>query len=67
MLNLKMLSDRRKLFMLTLMYKFSKDEENVNRYRPEITLRTGPKEKMKLAVTDKERVLRSPYYMCNRL
>ena len=31
MLNLKMLSERRKLFMLTLMYKFSKDEENVNR------------------------------------
>ena len=37
------------------------------RYRPDILLRTGPKVKMKLAFTDKERVLRSPYYMCNRL
>ena len=67
MLNLKTLSERRKLFMLILIYKFSKDEENVNRYRPEITLRTRPKVKMKLAFTDKERVLRSPYYMCYRL
>ena len=66
-LNLKLLGDRRKLFMLNLMYKLSKDQENVNRYRPEILLRTGPKVKMKLAFTDKERVRRSPYYMCSRL
>ena len=44
--------------MLTLMYKLSKDEENVNRYRPEILLRTGLKVKMKLRMpfTEKERV-----------
>ena len=66
-LNLKLLSERRKMFMLTLMYKLSKDEENVNRYRPEILLRTDPKVKMKLPFTDKERVLRSKYYKCNSL
>ena len=66
-LKLKMLSERRKMFMLTLMYKLSKEEENINRYRPEIMLRTGLKVKMKLPFTDKERVLRSPYYLCNRL
>ena len=44
------------------MYKFSKDEENVNRYRPEMMLRTGPKVKMKLPFIDNARVLRSPYY-----
>ena len=30
-------------------------------------LRTGPKVKMKCAFTSKERVLRSPYYVCNKL
>ena len=66
-LNLIFLSERRKYFMLILMYKLSKVEENVNRYRPEILLRTGPKVKMKIDFTDRERVLRSPYYVCNRL
>ena len=54
-------------FILILMYKLSKIEENVNIYRPEMLLRTGPKVKMKLDFTDRERVLRSPYYVCNRL
>ena len=66
-LNLKLLGGRRKLFMLMLMYKLSKMDENVNRYRPEMLLRTGPKVKMKVDFTDRERVLRSPYYTCNRL
>ena len=66
-LNLKLLTERRKRFMLILMYKLSKDEENVNNYRPEMLLRTGPKVKMKVVFTDKERVLRSPYYMGNQL
>ena len=30
-------------------------------------LHTGPKVKMKIAFTNKERVLRSPYYLCNKL
>ena len=64
---LRLLSDRRKWFMLSLMYKLSSISENVNRYRPEMQLRTGPKVKMKLAFTDKERVLRSPFYKCNTL
>ena len=66
-LHLKMLNNRRKIFMLVLMYKLSKIKENVNTVRPERMLRTGPKVKMKIAFTDKERVLHSPYYKCNRL
>ena len=41
--------------------------ENVNTYRPERILRTAPKVKMKIEFTDKERVRRSLYYMCNQL
>ena len=66
-LNLKPLAERRKLFMLKLVYKLSREEENINNYRPQILSRTGPKVQMKIAFTDKERVLRSPYYLCNRL
>ena len=66
-LNLKMLSERRKMFMLTLMYKLSLDKENVNTCRPEMLLRTCPKVKMKVPFTDKERVRRSPYYIGSRL
>ena len=50
----------RKVFMLKMMYKLSLNEGNVNRYRP-------PKVKMKVDFTDKERVHRSPYYVCNQL
>ena len=53
--------------MLSMMYKLSRIKENVNTYRPERQLRTGPKVKMKIDFTDKERVLRSPYYKCNML
>ena len=65
--NLKMLNDRRKIFMLKMMYKLSREKENVNTYRPEMLLRTAPKVKMKIEFTDKEKVRRSPYYMCNQL
>ena len=50
--------------MLKMMYKLSSIEENVNMYRPEMMLRTGPNVKMKIAFTDKERVRQSPYYLC---
>ena len=53
--------------MLTLSYKLCRVEEKVNRYRPEMLLRTGPKVKMILDFTDRERILRSPYYACNIL
>ena len=66
-LNLEMLNVRRKRFMLKLMYKLSRDDGNVDRYRPERVLRTAPKVKMKVEFTDRERVLRSPFYVCNRL
>ena len=62
-LKLALLTDRRKRFMLKLVYKLSHDMEN----RPEMALRTAPKVKMKLDFTDKERVRRNPYYLCNRL
>ena len=61
-LNLEMLNDRRKRFMLKLIYKLSRDVENVNTYRPERVLRTAPKVKMKTEFRNKERVRRSPYY-----
>ena len=66
-LKLVMLEERRKMFMLKLMYKLSLKFENVNMYRPERVLRTAPKVKMKIEFTDKERVRRSPYYTCNQL
>ena len=53
-LKLKLLVERRKLFMLALMYKLSKIENNVNTYRPEMLLRTSSKVKMKLALTKKK-------------
>ena len=64
---LKTLCGRRKMFMLKMMYKLSHIEGNVNRYRPEVVLRTAPKVKIKVDFTDKERVRRSPYYLCNQL
>ena len=66
-LRLKILSERRKMFMVMIMYKLSLDTENVNTHRPEMLLRTDPKVKMKVPFTSKERVLCSPYYKCNRL
>ena len=68
-LNRKMLSERRKMFMLKLLYKLSQDMENVNTYRPDRVLCTEPKVKMKIDFTDKKktRVMRSPYYVCNQL
>ena len=64
---MKWLDYRRKMFMLKMMYKISKEESNIKRYRPEMLLQTGPKVKMKIAFTNKERVLRSPFYLCNKL
>ena len=53
--------------MLMYMYKLSLDIENVDTRRPEMVLRTGPKVKMKVPFTEKERVKRSPFYVSNRL
>ena len=53
--------------MLKIMFKLSLVDENVDLYRPEMQLRTGPKVKMKIPFTDKERVKRSPLYLCNKL
>ena len=53
--------------MLKIMFKLSLIDENVDMNRPEMQLRTGPKVKMKVAFKDKERVKRSPCYVCNKL
>ena len=53
--------------MLKFMYKLSLVKENVITYHPDIELRTCPKVKMKIDLTDKERVHRSPFYVCNQL
>ena len=53
--------------MLKMMYKYSQYEEYVDQYRPKVELRARPKVKMKVAFTRKERVLKSPYYLCNKL
>ena len=42
-LNLKMLSEITKMFMVKLLFNLSQDMENVNSYRPERMLRTAPK------------------------
>ena len=64
-LNLKLLYYRRKMFMLKMMYRLIKDESNIERYRPEILLRTGPK--VEIAFKNKERVLKKAFYLCNKL
>ena len=66
-LGLKLLYVRMKIFMLKIMFKLSLVDENVDLYRPEMQLRTGSKIKMKIPFTDKERVKRSPLYLCNKL
>ena len=50
-----------------MMYKYSQREEYVEQYKPQMELRTRPKVKMKLHTTKKERVLRSPFYLANKL
>ena len=57
-LNMKLLCNRRKLLMLETVYKLSQDAENMNNYRPEITLRTGAKVKRKVEFTDKQHLYR---------
>ena len=65
--SLMKLCDRRKLFMLKMMYKYSQREEYVEQYKPQMELLTRPKVKMKLHNTKKERVLCSPYHLANKL
>ena len=49
------------MFMLKMMYKLSREESNIEGYWPEMLLRTGPKVKMKIAFTNKERVRFTTY------
>ena len=54
-------------FMLKMMYRLSHIACNIDRYRPNRVLRTGPKVNMKIGFTGKERVHQSPFYLCKRL
>ena len=66
-LHLDLLENKRKYFMLKMMYKLSRLDCNIACYRPNRVLRTDPKVKMKIDFTDKERVHMSPFYLCNCL
>ena len=55
--------------MLKMMFKISQDVENINMtlYHLEATSCTEPNFKMKVDFTDKQRMYKSPYYLCNQL
>ena len=48
-------------------YKCSLIVNNLDLYRPNVVLRTRPKEKLKTAYTNKQRVLKSSYYLVSLL
>ena len=62
-LGLMLLRNRRKVNMLKLVFKYSKSIENVETRRPDVVLRDRHKVKMKLPYSNKDRVLKSPYYI----
>ena len=66
-LRLSMLCTRRRKFILKLIFKLSKIEENVELYRPDIRLRGREKVRMHKPYSNKERVLKSPYYLAVNL
>ena len=66
-LRLSLLCTRRRKFMLKLIFKLSKSEENVELYRPDIRLRGREKVRMHKPYSNKERVLKSPYYLAVNL
>ena len=66
-LGLLTLGCRRKMFMLCLVFKYSKKQINLDEHRPDMVLRRRHKVKMKLAFSNKGRVLKSPYYLAVHL
>ena len=66
-LGLLTLGCRRKMFMLCLVFKYSKKQINLDEHRPDMVLRGRHKVKMKLAFSNKGRVLKSPYYLAVHL
>ena len=53
--------------MLCLVFKYSKKLINLVEHRPDMVLRGRHKVKMKLAFSNKRRVLKSPYYLAVNL
>ena len=49
--------------MLNLVSKYGKKRENLDMYRPNVTLRGRHKIKMKLLYSNKDRLLKGSYYM----
>ena len=62
-LGLSLLKDRQQMSILKLVFKYSKKEENVEMYRPDMVLQGRHKVKMKILYTNKDRVIKSPYYL----
>ena len=58
---------RRKMFMLCLVFKYSKKQINLDEHRPDMVLCGRHKVKIKLAFSNKGRVLKSPYYLAVHL
>ena len=56
------LKKRRKLHMCAMMFRQSKDTENMDNYRPNINLRNRNKLKFKQPFTSLTKVLNSPFY-----
>ena len=60
-----MLCTHRRTFMLKLIFKLK--EENVKLYQPDIRLRGQEKVRMHKPYSNKERLLKSPYYLAVNL
>ena len=61
-LGLQLLEDRRKEQLLILMFKYSKLGKHVDHHRPEVVLRNNDAIKFLKRKTEKEKVMKSPYY-----
>ena len=55
------------MIMLKMMFKYSQCEECVDQYKLKVEFHARPNGKMKIVFTKKKRVLRSPYYLCNKV
>ena len=66
-LHLMKLNVRRKMFMSVYMYKLSQNHDALNVHRPDRILRNRDKLKLKIAFSNKDRVKKSPFYLCNNI
>ena len=66
-LHLMKLNVRRKMFMSVYMYKLSQNHDALNVNRPDRILHNRDKIKLKIAFSNKDRVKKSPFYLCNNI